>query len=134
MKTKTIAERAQDFYGAVFDQDLLHLMDVADGLKQPNKREREQYNFAADYPEDVARQAVEEHAYGIDKETVYYVTLAGGGPAARLRVTLDECGEVASASLQFCDWFEPWTDAPDQDSELVERYARLLGVGSWVEG
>lgn len=131
---KSIAGRAQDFYDAVFDRELLHLMDVADGLKQPNRREREQYDFSADYPEDVARQVIEEHAYGIDKETVYYVTLAGGGPAARLKVTLDEYGEVAAARLQFQDWFEPWTDAPRQNGELVERYARLLGVGSWADG
>jgi hypothetical protein len=60
-------------------------------------------------------------------ETMYYVTLAGGGPAARLAVCVDDCGEIAGASLQFQDWFEPWTDAPNQDHELVERYARLLG-------
>lgn len=133
MTTKTIKERAQDYYNAVFDKELLHLMDVADGLMQPNKCERGQYDFDSDYPEDIARQAIEEHGYGIDKETVYYVTLAGGGPAARLKVTLDEHGEIETATLQFCDWFEPWTDAPHQDSELVERYARLLGVGAWAE-
>lgn len=133
MTTKTIEERAQDFYDAVFDTDLLHLMDVADGLKRPNKRERETYFFDGDYPDERAREAIEEQAYGIDKETVYYVTLAGGGPAARLRVTLDEHGEVETATLQFCDWFEPWTDAPNQDRELMERYARLLGVGFWAE-
>ena len=30
---KPIAERAQDFYDAVFDNELLHLMAVADGDK-----------------------------------------------------------------------------------------------------
>jgi hypothetical protein len=123
MATKTIEERAQDFYDAVFDEELRHLMDVADGEKKPNKREREDGICG----EDDARQYIEECAYALDKEVIYYVTLAGGGPAARLRVTVDEYGEVEDAVLQFCDWFEPWTDAPRQESELVERYARLVG-------
>jgi len=116
-------ERAQDFYDAVFDKDLLHLTAVAEGDTQPNKREREDgINDQYD-----ARQRIEADAYGQDKERIYYVTLAGGGPAARLTVRADEDGEVESASLQFQDWFEPWTDAPHQDAELVERYARLVG-------
>lgn len=122
-RTKTIKERAQDFYNAVFDTDLIHLMDVAEGDKQPNKRERE--DGICD--EDDARQRLEESSYGIDSEVVYYVTLAGGGPAARLKVHVDECGDVADAVLQFCDWFESWTDAPEQDADLVARYARVIG-------
>src|SRR6266568_8894708 len=102
--TKTIEERAQDFYNAVFDQELLHLMEVAEGKKKPTKREIEEYGDAMKaYPEDTAREAIEGHGYGIDKETIYYVTLAGGGPAARLKVTVDEYGEVETATLQFQD-------------------------------
>jgi len=123
MKAKTIQARAQEYYNVVFDRETLHLMDVAEGLQQPTRRERE--DGITD--EDSARELLEQHGYGIDSETVYYVTLAGGGPAARLRVTVDEYGEVETASLQFQDWFEPWTDAPRQDYELVERYARLIG-------
>ena len=123
MKAKTIQTRAQEYHNLVFDRETLHLMDVAEGLKQPTKRERD--DGITD--EDSAREAIEQHGYGIDKETVYYVTLAGGGPAARLKVTVDEHGEVETASMQFCDWFEPWTDAPHQDSDLVERYASLIG-------
>ena len=61
------------------------------------------------------RISIEEQVYGISGETLYYATPAGGGPAARLKVTLDEYGDVETASLQFQDWFEPWTDAPGQD-------------------
>jgi len=126
MTCKTIEDRAQDFYHAVFDKDLLRLMDVAEGEAKPTKREIEEYGDAMNkYPEDTAREAIEQQAYGISKEIVYYVTLAGGGPAARLKITVDG-DEVESATLQFCDWFEPWTDAPHQDSDLVARYARLL--------
>jgi hypothetical protein len=122
LATKTIEQRAQDFYDAVFDAELLHLMDVAEGDAEPTDGDRE--DGIAD--EDDARQRIEDYGYGLDKETVYYVTLAGGGPAARLKVRVHEDGEVDDASLQFCDWFERWTDAPNQDPALVERYARLL--------
>ena|SRR6266567_8955252 len=95
---KTIEERAQEFYNSFFDNANIHLMDVAEGIKKPNKA----------------------------KETIYYITLAGGGPAARVRVKVED-GEVVNASLQFQDWFTLWTDAPYQNGELVERYAHLVG-------
>lgn len=120
---KAITERAQAFYDALFDANFLHLMAVAEGQKKPNAMERED----GIRDEDDARERLEQFQYGIDKEVVYYVTLAGGGPAARLKVSVDEYGEVDKAVLQFCDWFEPWTDAPQQDPELVARYARLIG-------
>ncbi len=126
MATRTIEERAQDFYDAVFDKELLHLIDVAEGEKKPTQREIEEYGDAMkEWPEETAREAIEQQAYGISKEVIYYVTLAGGGPAARLKVTVDG-DEVESTTLQFCDWFKPWTDAPNQDGDLVERYARLI--------
>lgn len=119
--TKTIEERAQDFYEAMFDEKLVHLMDVAEGEKEPNNRERD------DGINDIddARQYIEESAYGVDQKILYYVTLAGGGRAARLKVIVDS-GELETAVLQFRDRFERWTVAPRQDSELVERYARLI--------
>ena len=121
----TIEERAQEFYNSFFDKANMHLMDVAEGLKKPNKAEIEEYgDNMKRYPEDTACEAIQ--GYGMYKETIYYITLAGGGPAARVRVEVED-GEVISASLQFQDWFTLWTDAPNQDSELVERYARLVG-------
>ena len=121
----TIEERAQEFYNSFFDKTTIHLMDVAEGIKKPNKAEIEEYGDSMKrYPEDTACEAIQ--GYGIYKETIYYITLAGGGPAARVRVEV-EGGEVVNASLQFQDWFTLWTDAPNQNSELVERYARLVG-------
>lgn len=125
MAEKPIEQKAQDFYDAVFDKELIALMDVAEGKSKPTKRLQESYDFG-EYPEDVARQIISEQRYDIDSEIVYYVTLAGGGPAARLRVTVDNSGNVESAVLQCQDWFTYWTDAPNQDRELVERYATLL--------
>jgi hypothetical protein len=117
-----IEERAQDFYNAVFDAALLHLLDVAEGEAEPTEEDRAD-GVTDEYD---ARQRIEEMGYGVSKETVYYVMLAGGGPAARLKVVADRWGDVEEATLQFQDWFEPWTDAPHQDAELVRRYARLL--------
>jgi hypothetical protein len=122
MSGKPIAQRAQEFYNAVFDAELSRLMDIAEGQADPTETERADGITG----EDDARQRIEEHGYGLTKEVVYYVTLAGGGPAARLAVWPDEYGGVAEASLQYCDWFERWTDAPHQDPELVKRYAELL--------
>ena len=120
----TIEERAQEFYDSFFDTATIHLMDVAEGLKQPTKAEIEAYgDHMKNYPEDTALEALQ--GYGLYKETIYYITLAGGGPAARVRVAVED-GEVVNASLQFQDWFTLWTDAPYQDGELVERYARLV--------
>src|ERR1017187_1449144 len=87
---KTIEERAQDFYDAAFDKELLHLMEVAEGEKKPNKHERDD----GINEEDDARQRICESAYAVDREVVYYVTLAGGGPAARLKVPIGDDGAV----------------------------------------
>ena len=123
--TKTIEDRAQAFYDSFFDTATIHLMDVAEGLKQPNKAELAEYgDHINNYPVDTALEAIQ--GYGITKETFYNIILAGGGPAARVRVEVED-GEVITASLQFQDWFTLWTDAPYQDGELVERYARLVG-------
>ena len=46
MSTMTIEERAQEFYDRFFDQAQIHLMDVAEGLKKPNKAEIEVYGDA----------------------------------------------------------------------------------------
>lgn len=122
---KTIEDQAQEFYDSFFDTANIHLMDVAEGKRKPNKAEIEAYgDHMKIYPEDTAREALQ--GYGMDKETIYYITLAGGGPAARVQVKVED-GEVIHASLQFQDWFTLWTDAPHQDNELVERYARLVG-------
>ena len=122
--TKTIEDRAQEFYDRFFDTATLHLMDVAEGLKKPNKAELTEYgDHIKNYPVDTALEALQ--GYGLYKETIYYITLAGGGPAACVRAVVED-GEGVHASLQFQDWFTLWTDAPYQDGELVERYARLV--------
>ena len=122
---KTIEKRAQDFYDSFFDTATIHLMDVVEGIKKPTRAEIAEYGDSMKTdPQEAALEAIQ--GYGMDKETIYYITLAGGGPAARVRVVVEE-GDVINASLQFQDWFTLWTDAPWQDYELVERYARIVG-------
>jgi hypothetical protein len=122
---KTIEKRAQDFYDSFFDTATIHLMDVVEGIKKPTRAEIAEYGDSMKTdPQEAALEAIQ--GYGMNKETIYYITLAGGGPAARVRVVVEE-GDVINASLQFQDWFTLWTDAPWQDYELVKRYARLVG-------
>lgn len=105
----TIEDEAQSFYDAVFDDELRKLLGQAgDG-------------------DEEAREQLDAMPYGIDKRVTYYVTLAGGGPAARLAVEVDEHDQVDSAWFEYQDWFTPWTAAPKQDSELVERFAAMVG-------
>ena len=78
---QTIEERAQEFYNSFFDMANIHLMDVAEGIKKPNAAELEEYgDHMKNYPEDTALEAIQ--GYGMYKETIYYIILAGGGPAA----------------------------------------------------
>lgn len=51
------------------------------------------------------------------------ILLGTGGPADRVLVTTDLNGDIEAAVYQYQDWFTPWTDAHDQDYELVKRFA-----------
>ncbi len=95
---RATADEAQDFYDAMFDDELRTLLD------------------RADEGDDEARESIEYRAYGIERQVRYFVTLAGGGPAARLVVEVDEYGDVESAWFEYQNWFEPWTAAPRQDT------------------
>lgn len=104
-----VAEEAQEYYDSFFDDELHRLLDDAES------------------GDEDARESLEYRAYGIVRQVRYYITLAGGGPAARLVVEVDAYGDVESAWFEYQDWFTSWTEAPRQDRELVERYAEILG-------
>ena len=53
-----------------------------------------------------------------------------GGPADRVLVQTDMGGEIDNATYQYQDWFQPWTEASNQDRELVERFARVFYFGT----
>ncbi len=118
-KEKATEQQAQEYYNLIFDDELRTLLDKAEG------------------GDDEAREELEEMHYGImkyatyhqDETTEWHVTLAGGGPAARLVVvaSADGYGEVEEARFEYQNWFTPWTPAPEQDSELVARFVRLVG-------
>jgi hypothetical protein len=59
-------------------------------------------------------------------EVKWNLLLGWGGPAVRILVTTDLGGSVQDASYQFQDWFQPWTDAEDQDTDLVKAYAEMF--------
>ncbi|WP_427921152.1 hypothetical protein [Streptomyces sp. cg40] len=99
---------AQAFYDATFDAETLALLDqAADG-------------------DDAAWDALNAMTYNVTQEVTHYVTLAGGGPAARLAVTVNDDGDVENAWLEYQDWLTPWTRAPKQDRETVKRLATIF--------
>lgn len=105
----TLEQEAQEYYDAVFDEELKVLLDQAgDG-------------------DDDARESLEYRVCGIDRQVRYYVTLTSGGPAARLVVEVDEYGGIENAWLEYQDWFTPWVPALQQDKDLVERFAAMVG-------
>ena len=67
-----------------------------------------------------------EAIYPGREEMEFSVLIGTGGPADRVLVTTDLQGEVENATYQFQDWFTPWTEARDQDSSVVEAFARIF--------
>jgi hypothetical protein len=95
---------------------------------------------------DRARDAIHEdalsvlvrsgwHVPGSDacKPEEFEILLCTGGPAVRLRGTLDNYGQPDTVKMQVQDWFEPWTDfepANREDSDKVLlTYARCFYFG-----
>ena len=61
------------------------------------------------------------------EEKEYFIEL-GNNPEVRLVVKTDLRGVVKSADFQFQDEFEPWTSAENQDVELLNTYAKIVGL------
>lgn len=62
------------------------------------------------------------------KPTEFKILLATGGPAVRICGELDAYGQPTRAYLQVQDWFTPWTDYTDVDSDLL-TYASQFYFG-----
>ena len=58
------------------------------------------------------------------------ILIGTGGPADRVLVQTDMGGEIDNATYQYLDWLQPWTEASNQDRELVERFARVFYFGT----
>lgn len=131
MENKDIQQRANEYYEQVFDDELKRLIKIAMGEVKPSKREK------ADgiNNEDDAQERLEEMAHDVSKYATYHqsqyiewhITLAGGGPAARLVVRADYDGDITDVWFEFQDWYEPWTKAEDQDEELLYKFANIVG-------
>lgn len=61
--------------------------------------------------------------------TEYELLLGTGGPAIRIRGTLDTYGQPDSATLQVQDWFKPWTNFEGGDESVLLRYASYFYFG-----
>jgi hypothetical protein len=98
----------------------------------------------AEWGSDAARQAIEEDALSVevrtdwhspgadtDKPTEYRILLCTGGPAVQIVGRLSQYGEPETATLQFQDWFTPWTGYYDTDMEedVLLDYARCFWFG-----
>ena len=99
---------------------------------------------AGDYmAEDHIRSEIQEEGYDIGvrsdwhtpgcetEPTEYYVLLAGGGPACRIRGDLDRWNEPESARIEYQDWFTAWESIPlsSEDEEYVVAYAGCFWFG-----
>ena len=116
-KERKTEQEAQEYYDAIFDDELRALMDKAyDGD-----------NDACEQLEEMHYGIIKYATYHQQETTEWHVVLAGGGPAARLVVIAGDYGEVEEARFEYQNWFTPWTAAPEQNGELVARFARLVG-------
>ena len=79
--------------------------------------------------------------YGVTVSPVVYYTLAGGGPAMRLRCEFHGGkSNYPIVTLQHQDWFEPWQDYSPQnglEEDALDWYSEIqdltgeLDMGEW---
>lgn len=126
-----IQERANESYQGEFGEngDLRALLEAYD-------RQEEEFEYEGDtLSNDEIIELLQQQPLCIEKlitdhrneEIQWEILLGTGGPARRVLVTTTLNGIVEKATYQFQDWFEPWTDAENQDQEIVRRYAEVVG-------
>lgn len=126
---KPLQIRANEHYARRFDDETEGLIACASGEQETVEYEGERLD------RDEALERLEEMPLSVsalstdwrDETTTWEILLGTGGPADRVVVTTDFHGRIESASYQFQDWFEPWTDAEGQDENLVRRFAEIVG-------
>ncbi len=59
---------------------------------------------------DQAREEIQEDALEAVIVKTYKILLCTGGPAVRIVGDLDEHNQPETATLQYQDWYTPWTD------------------------
>jgi hypothetical protein len=63
----------------------------------------------------------------------YMLLLCTGGPAVRVVGELNQYNEPTTATVQFQDWFEEWSDldiTPEEEDDVI-RYALQFWFGEW---
>jgi hypothetical protein len=138
------------------DNARAHLVFIAAGLKLLDEWPHDDYDereieLPGEIPETMTRDDLQErlqemalevlvradwHVPGEDsgKASDYQILLSTGGPACRILGTLGRYSEPDSATLQWQDWGEPWTDLSglsSADDEILLQYASLF---SFEEG
>src|SRR5262249_29986312 len=122
-----VTEQAQQAYDEFFDEQLVRVIDSADG-GGPSERQ----SSDSVLQEWQATERLRKTHLGIAPETTYFLGLGDRSKRMRLRVTLDARGEVADAMLQFRGPDMPWIDVPRQNRSLLKRYAGIVGFHSWL--
>jgi len=127
MERETIQERAQESYAAYFGHGSEYLGLIAE-LEHADDSDislSRQDEIRAGLGESLL--SVDQLTHGIyaDGDT-WQVLLTTGGPAARVVITTDAYGDPTEAVFEFQDWFEPWTAAPEQDGELLTKWAESV--------
>lgn len=116
MTKQTIQEAANEHYASRFDDEQRALIEGVNNDDEALERLQEQ---------PLSFQKLQTNH--VEETVVWEILLGTGGPADRILVTTDDRGMVESADYQYQDWFEPWTSAKNQDAELVQRYAEIVG-------
>lgn len=62
----------------------------------------------------------------------FCLLLSTGGPATRIVGELRN-GEAYRCRLEAQDWYTPWTECRTSDSDILETYCNIVGVGAGVE-
>ena len=124
MKQETIQERAQESYDAYFGQgsDYFCLIAELEHSDDSDISVSRQEEIRIELGESLLSVDQMTHGVYADGDT-WQVLLTTGGPAARVVITTDADGDPIQAVFEFQDWFEPWTAAPEQDGDLLIKWA-----------
>ena len=124
MTIETIQKRAQESYGAYFGQgsDYFSLIAELENSDDSDISVSRQDEIGVELGESLLSVDQMTHGVYADGDT-WQVLLTTGGPAARVVITTDADGDPIQAVFEFQDWFEPWTAPPEQDRNLLIKWA-----------
>jgi hypothetical protein len=121
------------------------IVEMVSALRKAESGPHSAHGDAAAY--DVAREAIEQDALSVEvrsdwyspgnvsdaKPSEYCILLCTGGPAVRIHGGLNRFCEPETATLEYQDWFVPWTQWLPGNSHNVESilldYVRCFYFG-----